>query len=53
MRYIITEKQTGTQHIFTSFLDVMEHVQKWHGDNETSLDSQFKAFMEHHLTEII
>tara|TARA_R110000868_G_scaffold102013_1_gene280870 strand:- start:628 stop:789 length:162 start_codon:yes stop_codon:yes gene_type:complete len=53
MKYVITEKQTGTQHIFTSFLDVMEHVQKWYGDDETSLESQFNAFIKHHLTEII
>jgi len=53
MRYVITEKQTGTQHIFTSFLDVMEHIQKWHGDTEMSDEQKHKTFIEYHRMEII
>jgi hypothetical protein len=53
MRYVITEKQTGTQHIFITFKEVMEYIEKWHGDTEMSDVQKQNTFIERHRMEII
>jgi hypothetical protein len=53
MKYVITEKETGTQHIFTTFLEVLHYIDKWYGDDETSIELKYKTFMEHHKQEIV
>ena len=53
MKYVIIENETGTQHIFESFSEVMKYIEAWHGDTEMSDEQKTNAFIQNHKTFVI
>jgi hypothetical protein len=53
MKYVIIENETGTQHIFETFTEVMKYIETWHGDTEMSEEQKTNIFIQHHQTFVI
>ena len=53
MKYVITENGTGIQHIFNTFTDVMNYIDKWYGNDETSPELRYKSFIEYHSASVL
>ena len=53
MKYVIVEKETGTQHIFETFAKALEYIDEWCGKLEMSDEQKYNAFVEYHQTFVI
>jgi hypothetical protein len=53
MKYVIVENESGTMNEFDEFTDVMNFVEKWHGESEMSDELKWQVFVERHQCFIV